>query len=63
MRKNTDNPKMKSLNPLKKLLSSYYPHFLKKIFPIDGSHYCLAKFCWKTFLIINKVSVRTKYNL
>ena len=43
--------KMKNLKPLKELLSSYYTHFLgeKKNNPIDTSHYCLTKFCWKTF--------------
>ena len=46
---NTGNLKMKNLNPLNELLSPYYTHSLKTVFPIDKLHYCLTRFCRKTF--------------
>lgn len=50
--KNAGFLKMNKLKPLKELLSSYYAHFFKKkCFAVDGSNYCLTRFC-RTFLMM-----------
>ena len=55
MRKNTGNTKMKILKPLKELFSSYYKHFSKTHFSMNGSFYYPTKFCQKKFLMASLI--------
>ena len=50
MGKNTSNPKMKNLKPLKELFSSYYKNFLKIFLSLNMSCFCLKRFSQKIFL-------------